>query len=195
MAHLILVKHAMPVIVPGTPPERWELGDDGRQQARALAQYLWEYQPDVLITSVEPKAVETGRIVAEELGLNGSAAPGLHEHVRTNIPFFGQAEWLERVACFFARPSEVILGEESAAAALDRFSAAVDRVVVAHPGSTIVIVAHGTVIALYVASLTGQDGFQLWRSLDLPSCVVLSLPDGSVERIVPSIRPESINSR
>jgi len=36
-----------------------------------------------------------------------------------------------------------------------------------------VIVSHGTVISLFVAWLTGVDGFLLWKELGLPSLVVL----------------------
>jgi broad specificity phosphatase PhoE len=40
----------------------------------------------------------------------------------------------------------------------------------------VAVVTHGTVIALYVAELTGEDPFTLWRRMGLPSFAVL---DGS----------------
>ena len=46
-----------------------------------------------------------------------------------------------------------------------------------HTADNVVIVAHGTVITLYVAQHTGVEPLPLWRRLGLPSFVVLSLPD------------------
>jgi hypothetical protein len=52
------------------------------------------------------------------------------------------------------------------------------------------MVSHGTVISLFVAECARIDPYDLWRKLELPSYVVLSLPElqlldvvGSVESI------------
>jgi len=34
---LYLIRHAMPVLEPDVPAERWRLGEEGRAAARALA--------------------------------------------------------------------------------------------------------------------------------------------------------------
>ena len=73
MSHLILVRHSAPEIVPQVPARAWHLSAVGRARCVPLAAALAPYQPRAIITSVEPKAVETGQIVAEQLvqlGLN-----------------------------------------------------------------------------------------------------------------------------
>jgi broad specificity phosphatase PhoE len=42
-----------------------------------------------------------------------------------------------------------------------------------HPNETVVIVAHGTVISLFVSRLIGISDFLLWNELGLPSFVVI----------------------
>jgi len=80
------------------------------------------------------------------------------------------------VAWLFDEPHKVVFGEETADAAGDRFAASVDALTddgAAAERDTIVV-AHGTVIALYVSRVAGIDPFPLWQSLGLPSYVVLS---------------------
>jgi broad specificity phosphatase PhoE len=42
------------------------------------------------------------------------------------------------------------------------------------------IVAHGTVISLFVASLTGISAFSLWAELGLPSFVVVDMQSNTI---------------
>jgi broad specificity phosphatase PhoE len=58
---VILVRHAMPEVVPGVPPHDWELGPDGRAAARELARRL---QPGRVVSSDEPKALQTAEEIA-----------------------------------------------------------------------------------------------------------------------------------
>ena len=46
------------------------------------------------------------------------------------------------------------------------------------------MVTHGTVLALYVAAVTGVDAIDLWRRLGLPSYVTLTRPDLTLVDIV-----------
>jgi broad specificity phosphatase PhoE len=63
--------------------------------------------------------------------------------------------------------AQPVLGRESAEAALTRFSAAIERVIAPIPhGHSLVVIAHGTVIALFVARQTGRDAFELWKRLE-----------------------------
>lgn len=188
MTKLILVKHAMPEIVPGKPPSGWLLSADGRKSYAALAERLREHQPEIIITSNEPKANETGLLAAEALGIPFETAAGLHEHERDMAPFLNDRDkWNDLVADFFGRPGELIFGEETAIQARERFSHAVDSVLDQHPDKTIVIVSHGTVISLYAAQVAGIDPFPLWQRLHLPSYIVLSRPDLEILEVVEKI--------
>ncbi|HEX2623298.1 MAG TPA: histidine phosphatase family protein [Phototrophicaceae bacterium] len=173
MTRLILVKHAMPDIIPDVPARDWLLSDQGRQDCLTLADQLVLYKPDTVITSHEPKASETGRIVANRLHLPVTEADDLHEHDRRQEPYQDAGSFQARVQAFFTRPDNLVYGLETANAAHDRFAEAVDLVLQECTGKTPVIVAHGTVISLYVARQLGIDPYLLWKALLLPSFLVL----------------------
>ena len=48
---------------------------------------LARYGPRIVISSEEPKAVETARVAAGRLGVEHTVSPGLHEHDRTGAPY------------------------------------------------------------------------------------------------------------
>ncbi len=173
--HLILVKHSLPEILEAVPAREWHLSEDGRMRARALAGKLIRYQPEIIISSVEPKAQETANIIAENLGLEFSVVAGLHEHDRSGSPYFSKAEFQNLVQELFMQPNEFAFGNETANSALARFRQAVDVVLNVYADKNIVIVAHGTVISLYVSWLTGCNGYDLWKELGLPSFVILDI--------------------
>ena len=177
--HLILVKHAPPTVVPGIPPARWPLSDEGRASCIALAGRLRPYHPALIAASDEPKASETARLLAAALG--HTAPPrtdrDLREHERHPEDFFDStADFHDALRRFFAHPDDLIFGSETATAAGARFTAAVRRLVEETPHGDLIIVAHGTVISLFVAACGGFEPFPLGRSLGLPSYVVLALP-------------------
>ncbi len=186
--YLILIKHSLPKIVPGLPANQWCLSTTGRQRCEQLAVQLEVYSPDVFIASDEPKAQETGQIVANILGMTCTTAPNLHEHDRRNVEFFPTKEQFEdRVAQFFTHPQTLVFGQETADDAHARFAEAVSLVITKHEGRTVAIVGHGTVITLFVARASGIQPFPLWKRLDLPSLVVLKLPSLHLHQILDSV--------
>lgn len=187
MDTLILVKHSLPTILPGVPAARWELSTEGRQRCQALAREMEPYRPDGVIASLEPKALETARLVAASLKLPVDPFPGLHEHARQTAPFGTPQEFEANVASLFARPDELVFGEETADQAHRRFSRAVEAALERFPYRRPVIVAHGTVISLFVSRRCNLDPFPLWQRLGLPSFVVLSHPAHDLIAIKESI--------
>src|SRR5687767_14507270 len=95
---LILIKHAKPVVTPDLPPEEWPLGEEGLRQADALAERLRAYAPAAVICSEELKALETGRVVAEKLGVAVTSSPGLREHERSTVPQMPTREFISFMA-------------------------------------------------------------------------------------------------
>lgn len=165
-------------MVAGRPASAWRLSPRGRAQCAPLAAALRRHGPGHLVSSREPKAVETAQAVAAALGLDHSVAAGLEEHHRESVPIL--PDFASRIADLFARPDQRVLGEETATEALARFSAALDAVVAAWrwPGPPC-IVTHGTVLSLHLAARCGIDGLALWRRLRCPSLLVVA--DGAVE--------------
>lgn len=188
MRKLILIKHASPQVEPDAPPERWHLSDEGRQKCETLAGALRPLEPAVVVSSEEMKAIETGQIVAQHLGRPHHAAPDLHEHDRSNVPQLRTAEYISMMELLFRRPNDLVLGNETAVAALSRFESALDEVLMAHPEGNVAVVSHGTVIALLLEKLDRQRrGFDIWRAMKLPSFAVVGLPGMGVERVVAAV--------
>lgn len=176
MPYLVLVRHSLPEIDPARPARTWELSAEGRRRCAALAQQLAPYVPARLSASPEPKAAETARLAGEQLGVPATIVDGLEEHHRATSPFVGAEQFQRTIAAFFAEPERLVFGEETADEAEARFSAALDGLLAAHPGHNHVVVAHGTVIALFVSRRAGVEPLGLWRQLGLPSLVALELP-------------------
>jgi 2,3-bisphosphoglycerate-dependent phosphoglycerate mutase len=170
---LILVRHAQPAIDPNKPSAEWQLSEDGRTRSRELAEQLRSYQPDIVITSHEPKAAETGRIIAETLGLPCETAENLHEHQRTG-QFFSQEQFQQKIRDFFERPAELVFGLETAEEALERFEAAVTQTITRHPHQNIIIATHGTVITLFVSAHNDIEPIPFWQQLKMPDYKVLT---------------------
>jgi broad specificity phosphatase PhoE len=177
---LILVKHAPPEVVPGTPSEQWVLSAKGRDLCVPLADQLAASKPALIMSSEEPKAAETARLVAERLDVPWHTAPGLHEHDRSNVPHMRSGEFISMMELFFRKPAELVLGRETAQQARDRFEDAVSEAVDAQAEGNIMVVSHGTVIALMLQGRDPRNGFAIWRAMGLPSYAILSLPEMSM---------------
>jgi probable phosphoglycerate mutase len=177
---LVLVKHARPATNTETPAAQWALSEAGRAACEPLAQALAVWKPEALIASVEPKAAETARLTAACLGVPWWTAPDLHEHDRVGAPYFAaEADFVAAVEALFLRPDEHVYGRETARETLNRFSAALDAAVAEYAGRRVAVVAHGTVIALYIAHLWNMDrraSYDLWRRLGLPSLIIARAP-------------------
>ena len=175
---LILVRHALPHIAPDIPASHWALSDEGRQGAEHLAPLLKAYQPQRIITSTEKKAMQTGQIIAEQLGIGCATAPDLHEHDRRNERFeVSRAVFEQRVRDFFAQPDELIFGTETASDAYNRFALAVQNELNTNPGETLAIVTHGTTMTLFTAYHNDIIAFDFWKQLQQPDFKVYTLPD------------------
>ena len=188
VSQLILVKHSLPKIRPDIPAHQWRLSTLGRRLCYQLADHISPYQPDVICSSPEPKALESAQIISNKLGTPSYCFPALHEHKRYGAPFSNQDIFKTSIKELFKHPQDVVYGEESAHDALRRFSGQIDHLLKLFPEKNLLVVSHGTVISLYVASSNQIDAFDLWGSLGLPSYVVLSLPGGNLEYICESIR-------
>lgn len=195
MPHLILVRHSLPAVVPGVDAADWRLSDEGRARAVTLAEQFADYGPSQIVSSDEPKARETAGIIAARLGgVPVVSEPGLREHDRRGAPHFGDERAFQAtMARFFAAPEELIYGCETAARARARarFTAAVSRIIAPSlVDRDIMVVTHGTVMALYLASISGigngGDAYAIWREQALPCYAALALPD---LRLVARSRP------
>jgi broad specificity phosphatase PhoE len=160
------------------------LSEKGRLQSGVLAEILKKYGLGCLVASEEPKAAETAEIVARRLGLAWGVAPGLHEHDRTGAAFGTQKEFESAARTFFENPGSLVWGNETAEKARARFTDAVRAVIEKRPEGNLALVAHGTVITLFLTQHGVFDPHGFWRGLGLPSFCVLSLPDFVLRDVV-----------
>src|SRR5688572_10151293 len=104
--HLILVKHAMPQVDVETPAHQWRLRPEGVDGANAVADRLRSahYRPTKVVASLEPKATETGSIIAKRLRLPFATVEGLHEHDRRTAGFLKADVFAARMRDLFEHP-------------------------------------------------------------------------------------------
>ncbi len=176
MRKLILVRHSISKIDPTLPPHQWGLTLDGRARCSLLANRLADHRPEVVITSREPKAAQTGELVARQLGIPSLAAEGLHEHRRQAGGSMDLAAFQAKIETLFAQPDQLVFGLETAQQALDRFRIALQAIMTDRPERVVAVVSHGTVMALYYGAISGCDPLVFWRKLGMPGFYTVSWP-------------------
>ena len=182
---LILIKHARPAIDPSLPAREWGLGAEGIASCSSLAERLRRYRPQQFISSIEPKAIHTAQIAAQTLGVSWQMAGGLHEQERSRERYTSNDVFEQQIQKLFNQPDQVVYGSESAQQAQARFSQAIQALLAEAPEQgALAVVAHGTVISLFVAQQCHVEPFSLWKRLGLPSFVVLTLPELTLYEIV-----------
>lgn len=156
-----------------------------------LGGYLARYRPGVVVCSEEPKAVETARLAAIRLGVGHLTFPGLHEHDRTGAPFLSAENFDQAARTFFANSGRLVWGKETAEQALERFDGSVRSVLETRDEEVVAVVAHGTVISLFIAQYNDVEAYELWRQLGLPSFCVLSVPGFEVREATYNMKPNT----
>ena len=173
------------------PAALWGLGTEGRSRCVLLSEKLMAHEPRVIVSSLERKAVETAEIVAERLGKTFETVVGLHEQDRSNLnEILGDAEFEGTISALFDWPDQLVMGRETGAQARDRFVGSVENVLEKWPGGNVVIIAHGTVMTLFVANCFDIRPLEFWKRLGLPSFVVLSLPELGLLSTVESLETQ-----
>lgn len=191
MTQLILIRHSQTAIQAGLPASAWPLSEEGIRRCRVLGERLQPYGLQRLIASQETKAAETARHTAAQLDLPWETWPGLEEQHRQSEPFTSQAEFSAAIQRLFESPEQQVYGEESGEQACQRFEAALQALLRAHPGAALGIVTHGTVLTLWVSHRFNLPAFPFWRQLGLPAFLVVTgtdeQPAGELLEFVPQI--------
>jgi broad specificity phosphatase PhoE len=161
VTRLFLVRHAEVELREDVPPSEWELTEAGRAAAARLAAEL----PDVdwVASSPEPKAVGT----AEALGRAVRLEAGLREVRRPAGPILPRDEWVALVGRYL--DGEPVDRWEPADLARARFAAAISSLA-AEAGEALVVVTHGTVLALHLGLSPAE-----WAALRLPDVRVVEV--------------------
>jgi 2,3-bisphosphoglycerate-dependent phosphoglycerate mutase len=191
-SRLVLVRHGKPEIEEGTPSTQWPLSQSGREAAALLATQLSDFKFQSITSSPELKAISTTETIAQKLGLNVEIDDGLSEHKRHSTDFLPLEDFNAQIARLFESPwNELIFGDETANAALERFTRTLDRQYVSSGSGDVVVVTHGTIMSIYVANRLGIDPLPFWCSLTTPTAIVISgnemvvlEPRGAAQRLL-----------
>jgi broad specificity phosphatase PhoE len=180
------VRHAMAVQTDGVHPTEWHLDDAARADAARMAAQL-EVTPAIgcLVSSTEPKALETAEAVAERWGAALIADAGLREAVR---PWIGPG--YRAVVHRYLR-GELPEGWEPHADVEARMAASIEAATELAAGRPVVVVSHGLSLALHLCDRLGRDFDResFWSSLAFPDAWVL---DGSGTLHRPAARARAV---
>lgn len=188
MPYLIFIRHSLPQIDLSLPANQWHLSEEGFRRLALIPTHLAGYKLDRIISSQEPKAVETAQALAQTVHLNLEVRTGLQEHLRPQVKPLSIDQFESQVAVFFKYPDQLVFGSETANQAFHRFSTAVNQLICDYPQENLAVVSHGTVISLYVSRLADKEPFGFWKRLGLPALVILSLPHFQLQQVVESIQ-------
>ena len=138
-----------------------ELTEQGRRQARALAGQVRGLAVDRIISSPMKRALETGRIVAEETGLPVDVDPRLREqnYGRFEVVDRGDEGFLSNKRCFAFRYP----GGESMMDVAHRTYGLMEELRERYPDENILLVCHGgvcRVIRTYFRDMSNEAFFR-----------------------------------
>ena len=156
---LIIVRHALPESEerndgPADPP----LSPLGLQQAEATADLLATEGVDHVVTSTMQRAIQTGRPLADRLGLTPERLEGLKESDYRRSSYTPVEEMdadHEVIREFLDDPLSMFA--DGYEAFRDRVTVALDAVVAGNRGRTVAVFCHAMVVGVYLQTLLGLN--------------------------------------
>ncbi len=162
---LHLMRHAETAIDEKIPAHEWLLTEEGFRQARNLASMGIFDSIDSIISSPEPKALQTARPFADRLGIDIDSYPELRELDRSKGRFLSNVEYLQSVECILNR-HDAIPGWEFREHAMARFQAGLKKITNKGGFKEALVISHGLVLSMHFASLLGVEKvFPRWQRL------------------------------
>lgn len=187
LSGLVLIRHAMPMLDQTVPPERWQLGDDGRAAARAITAVL-PGLPRYWLASEEPKAYQTAETIAQYAGDGPVVRDVRVGEVQRPPTWTDNYRQLARAYLEGSRHP----GWEPHAAVSARFEAAIATYAIraAAAGRTLSVVTHGLAPTVWLIGRIGlSDPGNFWASLSFPDAVVVDLTKKTVRKLRPFAGP------
>jgi broad specificity phosphatase PhoE len=186
---VILVRHAMPAIVPSVSSKLWELDEHAKEDCVLLAHALPKSIASPVIASGQRKAEQTAAVIALRLGLQTLSDERVREVEQTT----GWIEGNYRAVAMAYLGGDTGKGWEARDDVATRFAAAVGEARSTAGERDVVIVNHGLALSLYLQSLSpevldrdGRRPFDIvpfWCGLTLPDAWRLDIDANTIERI------------
>ena len=164
----------MAVLDESVHPTDWCLDDEGRAAAALLADALEVGEGiGALVSSTEPKAMETADAIAKRWGVEVHPDPRLREAMR---PWIGPG--YRAMAHRYLR-GESYDGWEAHAEVAARTAGAVADAVAVADGAPVVVVTHGLALSVHLSDRLGAgfDPDTFWSCLAFPDAWALSESD------------------
>ena len=178
VTRLYLVRHAH---ADWQPDDGQRLSLRGRSDARRVADLLAPHQPAAVYSSPSPRAVETVAGVAERRGLEPVLLDDLRERGLPPVP---PGTFEATVHASWEDPdTPAIDGGEPNRAAQARGRATLLDIASRHPGESVVVGTHGTLLALTLSSFDPAYGFSFWRTLGFPDAHEVALDEGALTHV------------
>lgn len=151
-----------------------DLTPKGEDQARALGRRLAKEKLEAIYTSDFSRAIRTAALIAGERGITPRAEPDLRElhYGEWELQKGGDVARKWRTQYRLMRhedPSWRPPGGETVAEVRARTRAAFDRIVEAHQGKKVLVVAHGTALNCLISTLLGMPESFVFR-IDVANC-------------------------
>lgn len=175
---LIIIRHGKPDVKPGLPRSDWPLSDSSQLATKSIATKLKtrKFNFKAVTSSPEVKALATAKMIARVLGLESDVKidSDLAEHKRFSEPFLTNEEFEGKIKELFDKPGELVFGEETADEAFERFERTLEGNMTDRAGEDVLVVTHGTVMAIFVSKKLGVDAWRFWKELEMSMAVVIS---------------------
>jgi 2,3-bisphosphoglycerate-dependent phosphoglycerate mutase len=154
---IYLIRHAQSQPSPDVPEPDWPLSAVGVGQARGLVGVLQPLGIQRIYSSPFRRCRDTLAPFAHAAGLEVALHDGLRERLisPTWMSDFRDIWWRSWADLDFALP-----GGESSTACRARVAAAVEEIVVRHPGETLALGSHGNAIALFLHYVDATVGMR-----------------------------------
>jgi broad specificity phosphatase PhoE len=163
---VLYISHPQVAIDPAVAVPDWPLSLLGRSRTERFAASPRLTRVTAIYSSGERKAVDTGTILSERLGVPLAIVEELHENDRSATGYLPPERFEAVVDRFFAEPETSILGWERAADAQARIVACVREILERDAtDGDVILAAHGGVGALLLAHLAGAP---ISRRFDQP---------------------------
>lgn len=172
MTRVVLVRHAMPVVDPDRPPDRWELSPAGRAAAELLRGRL--PADAVPVSSPQAKALDTLAVALDLPADRIRTDPRLAEVARPGEPVDDDVLH-RRLAWVTGHPDHRHTTWETTTAAAARFSTALAEL----DADQVVVGTHGLVSTAWLVSIgqlaAGEAAGAFWQQLGLPDVIEVQL--------------------
>jgi broad specificity phosphatase PhoE len=154
------------------------LSENGREQARAIAEQLRSTSATMVIASDLDRTMETARIIAERLGLDVTPEPALRERHFGIVQgrLYADADVAPLVEGWWQTADHRVEGGESNREMYERVARYLQSLVAAPPAGEIIVVTHGGTMNMAVAWLAGTPvdthEWQRFANCDVRTVVV-----------------------